>query len=307
MDDPYKALGVEKSATTSEIKRAYKKLVRELHPDLNPDDKAAEDRFKEVAQAYELLGDQEKRRRFDAGEIDATGAERQSHRFYRDFADDPDYGGHAAEDGFANADELEEFLRQAFGGRGAYRRAHTEFKSRGPDFSYTMRIEFLDAANGATRSIMLPDGKQLKVTIPQGARDRQTIRLKGQGGSGFGGGPPGDAYVELHVEPHAFFERRDNNIHLDVPVTLREAVLGGQIEVPTIKGPVTLTVPAGSNTGQVLRLRNRGVLDQATQARGHQMVKLSVVLPKDEEPELRAFLERWQPEHAQNPREEFLR
>ena len=307
MDDPYKVLGVEKSATAAEIKRAYKKLVRELHPDLNPDDKSAEDRFKQVAQAYELLGDEEKRRRFDAGEIDATGAERQSHRFYRDFADGPDYSSHATEDGFASADELEEFLRQAFGGRGGYRQAHTEFKSRGPDVSYTMRIDFLDAANGATRSITLPDGKQLKVTIPEGARDRQTIRLKGQGGPGFGGGPPGDAYVELHVEPHAFFERRDSNIHLNVQVTLREAVLGGQIEVPTIKGPVTLTVPAGSNTGQVLRLRNRGVLDQATKARGHQMVKLSVVLPKDDEPELRAFLERWRPEHAENPREEFLR
>ncbi len=307
MNDPYKVLGVEKSATAAEIKRAYKKLVRELHPDLNPDDKAAEDRFKKVAQAYDLLGDKEKRRQFDAGEIDATGAERQSHRFYRDFADGPDFSSHASEDGFANAEELEEFLKQAFGGRGAYRRAHTEFKSRGPDVSYTMRIDFLDAANGATRNITLPDGKQLKVTIPEGARDRQTIRLKGQGGPGFGGGPPGDAYVELHIEPHALFKRRDNNIHLDVPVTLREAVLGGQIEVPTIKGHATLTVPAGSNTGQVLRLRGLGVLDQATQARGHQLVRLSVVLPTGDEPELRAFVERWRPEQPQNPREEALR
>lgn len=307
MKDPYQTLGVEKSATTAEIKRAYRKLARELHPDLNPDDKAAEARFKEVAQAYEIVGDAEKRRRFDDGEIDATGAERQEYRFYRDFADGPSHGGHAAEDGFASSEELEEFLRRAFGEGSARRGRRTEFKARGQDVSYTMRVDFLDAAKGAAREITLPDGRHLKVTIPEGARDRQTIRLKGQGGPGFGGGHAGDAYVELHVEPHAFFERRDSNIHVTVPVTLREAVLGGPIEVPTIGGPVKLKVPPNSNSGQVLRLRGRGLLDPASGTRGHQFVKLQVVLPKEPDQKLGAFLENWAPERPEDPRKGMLR
>lgn len=311
MKDPYAILGVEKTASDADIKSAYKKLVRKLHPDLNPDDKTSEQRFKEVAQAYEVLGDAEKRRRFDAGEIDATGAEKPNYQFYRDFSDRPDARSHADAEGFASAEEFEEFLRQAFGGSFDRRQQQAEFgpnlKARGPDVSYTMRVAFIDAVNGATTSITLPEGKQLRVTIPEGAHDRQMIRLKGQGGAGYGGGPRGDAYVELHIEPHAFFERRDANIHIEVPVTLTEAMLGARIEVPTIKGSVTLTVPAGSNTGKVLRLRDRGVLDRATGTRGHALVKLKVVLPADEEPELEAFLREWKPRHAQNPREEMLR
>lgn len=306
MKDPYATLGVEKTATDSEIKRAYKKLARQWHPDLNPDDKDAEARFKEVAQAYDLLGDPEKRRQFDSGEIDETGAERQEFRFYRDFADQSQYASHADQDGFASAEDLEEFLNRAFGGRFT-RRGSAEIRARGQDVSYTMPIAFLDAANGVARRITLPEGKQLEVKIPEGARDRQMIRLKGQGGPGFGGGPPGDAYVELHIEPHVYFERRDANIHVEVPVTLREAALGARIEVPTIKGPVTLTVPSGSNTGKVLRLRDRGILDAASGVRGHQFVELKVILPTTEEPELMKFLESWTPRHSQNPREDMLR
>lgn len=148
--------------------------------------------------------------------------------------------------------------------------------------------------------------KTLQVTIPEGAEDRQTLRLKGQGMPGFGGGPPGDAYVELHVEPHPFFNRKDDNIHVEVPVTLKEAVLGARIEVPTIGGPVAVTVPKGSNTGTTLRLRDRGIRNRKSGQRGHQMINLKVILPAVEEPELVAFLEKWQPKTQQDPRKEML-
>ena len=167
-------------------------------------------------------------------------------------------------------------------------------------------VEFLEVANGAARTITLPDGKMLQVTIPEGAEDRQMLRLKGQGMAGFGGGPPGDAYVELHVEPHPFFHRKDDNIHVEVPVTLKEAMLGARIEVPTIGGPVAVTVPKGSNTGTTLRLRDRGIRNRKSGQRGHQMINLKVVLPAAEEPELVAFMETWQPKTQQDPRKEML-
>ena len=167
-------------------------------------------------------------------------------------------------------------------------------------------VGFLDVANGAARTITLPEGKTLQVTIPEGAEDRQMLRLKEQGMPGFGGGPAGDAYVELHVEPHPFFHRKDDNIHVEVPVTLKEAVLGARIEVPTIGGPVAVTVPKGSNTGTTLRLRDRGIRNRKSGQRGHQMITLKVVLPAAEEPELVAFLETWQPKTQQDPRKEML-
>jgi DnaJ-class molecular chaperone len=303
MKDPYEALGVERSATDKDIKEAFKKLARKYHPDLHPGDKEAEARFKDISAAHDLLKDEEKRRRFDAGEIDASGAERPQYRFYRDYADGPAWSSHAAEDGFASNEELEEFLARAFSGRA---RQRGPVRARGQDVSYVLPVSFLDASNGATRTITIPDGKTLQVKIPEGADDRQMLRLKGQGMPGFDGGPPGDAYVELHVEPHAFFDRKDDNIHVEVPVTLKEAVLGGQIRVPTVGGPVSVTVPKGSNTGTTLRLRDRGIRNRKSGQRGHQMIRLKVVLPESEEPELAAFLDTWQPKTGQDPRKEMV-
>jgi len=305
MKDPYETLGVNRSATEKEIKQAFKRLARKFHPDLHPGDKEAETKFKDISAANDLLNDKEKRRRFDAGEIDATGAERPQERFYRDFADGPAYASHATQDGFANNDELQEFLARAFAGGG--RRPQGSFRARGQDVTYVLPVGFLDVANGATRTITLPEGKTLEVTIPEGAEDLQMLRLKEQGMSGFGGGPPGDAYVELHAEPHPFFRRKDDNIHVEVPVTLKEAVLGARIEVPTIGGPVAVTVPKGSNTGTTLRLRDRGIRNRKSGQRGHQFITLKVVLPDTEEPELVAFLETWQPKIQQDPRKEMLR
>lgn len=304
MTDPYETLGVTRSADDKEIKEAFKKLARKYHPDLHPGDVAAEAAFKDVSAANDLLKDKEKRRRFDAGEIDASGAERPQERFYRDFADGPAYASHAGQDGFASNEELEEFLARAFASGG--QRSERSFKARGQDLSYALPVGFLDVAKGATRGITLPEGKTLQVTVPEGAEDRQMLRLKGQGMPGFGGGPAGDAYVELHVEPHPFFHRKDDNIHVEVPVTLKEAALGARIEVPTIGGPVIVTVPKGSNTGTTLRLRDRGIRNHKTGQHGHQLITLKVLLPEVEEPELVAFLDAWQPKAQQDPRKEML-
>jgi DnaJ-class molecular chaperone len=304
MKDPYEILGVSRSATDKDIKDAFKKLARKFHPDLHPGDKTAEGKFKDISAANDLLKDKEKRRRFDAGEIDASGAERPQERFYRDFADGPAYSSHAAQDGFVSKEQLEEFLAQAFAG--GPQRSRGTFRVRGQDASYVLPVGFLEVANGAVRTITLPEGKTLQVTIPEGAEDRQMLRLKGQGMPGFGGGPPGDAYVELHVDPHTFFRRKDDNIHVELPVTLKEAALGARIEVPTISGPVTMSIPKGSNTGTTLRLRDKGIRNRKTGQRGHQLVTLKVVLPMGEEPDLTAFLEAWQPTNPDEPRKEML-
>jgi DnaJ-class molecular chaperone len=303
MKDPYETLGVTRSATDKEIKDAFKKLARKFHPDLHPGDNEAEAKFKAISAANDLLKDKEKRQRFDAGEIDASGAERPQERFYRDFADGPAYTSHAAQDGFDSNEDLEEFLAKAFAGRD--QRSQGTFRARGQDVSYVLPIDFLDAANGATRTITLPEGKTLQVTVPEGAEDRQMLRLKEQGMPGYGGAPPGDAYVELHVHPHPFFRRKDDNIHVEIPVTLKEAVLGGRIEVPTIGQPVTVTVPKGSNTGTTLRLRERGIRNRKAGQRGHQLITLKLVLPTAEEPELVEFLEAWRPKSQQDPRKEM--
>ncbi len=303
MTDPYETLGVERTASEQEIKSAFKKLARQLHPDLHPDDKQAETRFKNISAAYDLLKDKERRRRFDAGEIDAAGQEKPQQRYYREYASQSPYGSHAQQDGFASQEDLEEFLAGAFGGR----RRSGDFQARGADASYVLPVEFLEAARGAQRSVTLPDGKSLKVTIPEGAEDRQMLRLKGQGMPGFGGGPAGDAYVELHIEPHAFFTRKDDDVHVVVPVTIQEAVLGGKIAVPTINGPVNVTIPKGANSGTKMRLKEKGIRNRRTGNRGHQYVELKVVAPQEEEPELIEFLKKWQPRKTQDPRREMLK
>lgn len=319
MKNPYEVLGLKKDATDQEIKLAFKKLAKKYHPDLHPDDKQAEARFKNISAAHEFLKDKDRRRRFDAGEIDASGAEKQQH-YYRDYAG-PSGGSHASQDGFASNEDLEEFLSRAFGGMaggmgagmggmggmgGRRSGGRAGMKAQGQDVSYTLRVSFLDAAKGGVNTLQLPDGKTLKVTIPEGAEDRQTLRLKGQGGPGFGGGPAGDAYIELHIEPDAHFVRKDDNIHLEVPVTLKEAVLGAKIQIPTLTGPVSLTVAKGANTGTKMRLKDRGIRNRKTGQKGHLYVTLKVVLPDHEEPELAEFLQNWTPRTAQNPRKEML-
>jgi DnaJ-class molecular chaperone len=303
-DDLYATLAVKRDASQDEIKRAYRRLAKEMHPDLNPDKPEVGERFKAVTAAYDILSDPERRGRYDRGEIDAEGHERPQYRTYRDFAEDPGATRFYTREGFSDEESLHDFFEGLFGGAAAGRR---EFRpqARGADVSYTLPVEFLDAAKGATRRVQMADGRTLDIKIPPGISDRQTLRLKGQGMPGFKGGPPGDAFVELHIQPHRFFERKDGNVHFELPVTLAEAVLGGKVEVPTIDGPVTMTVPSGSNTGSTLRLRGRGIVDPASGRRGDQYVRLKVMLPKEPDGELEEFLRRWSKEHPYEPRREL--
>ena len=303
-DDLYATLGVGRDASQEDIKRAYRQLAKEMHPDLNPDKPEVGERFKQVTAAYDILSDPERRGRYDRGEIDASGQERPQYH-YRDFAEDPAAGRYYTREGFGNEEELHDFLEGLFGGRG--RGGGARMRARGADVSYTLPIDFLEAAKGAKKRVTMADGRTIDLTIPPGVHDRQTLRLKGQGMPGFEGGPAGDAYVELHVQPHPYFERKDHNIHMDLPVSLPEAVLGGRIEVPTIDGPVTMTVPKGSNTGTTLRLRGRGVVDQRSGQRGDQYVRLQVALPKTADAELEEAVRRWAANHPYDPRAELRR
>ncbi len=300
MSDLYSTLGVSRTATADELKRAYRKLAKELHPDLNPGDKTVEQRFKEVNQAYSVLSDPETRKRYDAGEIDSSGQERPSRGFYRSYAD---AGMGGKYHGF-DAEAAEDIFSDLFGGFGRGRRAGAGRtpRQRGADVSYTVRIDFLEAVNGARKRIQLADGKTVDVNIPAGTREAQTLRLKGQGLPGLGGADAGDAYVEVHIEPHRFFTRKDSDIHLELPVSLQEAVLGASISVPTVSGPVSMKVPAGANSGTTLRLKGRGTVDQKTGERGDQYVKLKVVLPEKPDAELTRFMESWGKDHAYDPR-----
>jgi DnaJ-class molecular chaperone len=294
MDDPYEILGVKRDAKADEIKSAYRKLAKLHHPDLNPGKKDAEDRFKAVTAAYDLLSDAEKRGRFDRGEIDASGAERAPERpFYHDYGDAPGGGKYSSGAQF-DPDDLASIFGQAFSRRGGGPGA--EFSAQGADAHYTLSVSFLDAALGAKRRLTLPDGQSLDVNIPAGLQHGQILRLAGKGMPGFGKGGPGDALIEVSVIPHAFFRREGRDIHIDLPVTLKEAVLGAKVETPTIKGPVQLTVPAHATSGTRLRLKGRGI------AGGDQFVTLKVMLPTDEEAELEAFLKNWEPRHPFDPR-----
>jgi DnaJ-class molecular chaperone len=293
MRDPYEVLGVTKGADTKEIKKAYRKLARTLHPDLHPGDKAAEERFKEVASAYDLLSDAEKKAAYDRGEIDASGAPRAERRFYRDYAE--------AEPGGARYADPNEFFYDLGGAdifadlfRGARRDAR---KARGADLQQRIEVDLLDAVNGAQRELLLPDGRRLKVTIPPGTTDGQTLRLKGQGAASPGGGPSGDLHLEIRVRPHPQFTRKDNDIYAELPVTLGEAVLGGRIEVPTVDGTVSMTVPKGANTGTRLRVRGKGAPPPGGGPRGDHYVTLKVVLPPSPDDELGRFVEEWSPKH----------
>jgi DnaJ-class molecular chaperone len=284
--DPYTTLGVKKDASQEEIQKAYRKLAKKFHPDLNPGNKKAEGKFKEIAGAYNLLSDANKRTRFDRGEIDASGQERPRQRYYRDFAEDASqYSSDAGFADFGDADILSEIFGRQGGGR-------ANIRMRGPDVQYRLQLDFLDAINGGKNQITLPDGSALDVMIPPGTHDGTMLRLRGKGRPGIGGGPPGDALVEIEVRPHSIFKRKGDDIHVELPLPLRDAVLGGKVTVPTPSGPVTMTVPKWSNSGTVLRLKSRGV-PRRDGRRGDEYVTLKVMLPEKPDSELEKLIAQW--------------
>jgi DnaJ-class molecular chaperone len=308
LSDPYETLGLRRTATADDIKKAYRKLVRTSHPDLHPDDPDAEARFKAIGAAHDILKDPETRARFDSGEIDASGAERPQRRYYRDFADASDTTYRQGR-GFGPeadpADIFAEILRNrraqgdAFAGRG--------FEVRGADARYTLEVPFLDAARGAETRIQLPDGQSLAVRIPRGTEDGQTLRLRGKGGAGDGGGPAGDALITVFLRPHPVFRREGDDILVTLPITIDEAVLGARVTAPTIDGPVNLTIPPGTSSGRVLRLRGRGIDRPERRTKGDQRVELRIVVPPDPDETLRACLSEWRKTHAADPRADLMK
>ena len=301
--DPYQVLGVSRSASADDIKKAYRQLAKELHPDLNPGRAEIEQRFKEINAAYDFLSDPGRRARFDRGDIDASGSERPA-----------GFGSRGTRTGGARARpegygfDPDDLFNDLFNGR---RRGGTgaggagDFKTRGSDVTYSLTIPFIEAALGTKRRVALSTGKSIDVAIPPGTEDQQKLRLKGQGLGGIGGGPPGDAIVEVWVEGHPLFRRQGADIHVEIPVSLPEAVLGASILVPTIEGTVSLKVPAGSNTDTTLRLRGKGAVDQTSGARGDQYVKLRVVLPDPPDQELADLIATWARTASYNPRKKL--
>ena len=295
MNDPYKTLGIAKTASADEVKKAYRKLAKQHHPDLNPGNAESASRFKDISGAYDLLSDSDKRARFDRGEIDASGQERADTSFYRSYAGGPQGAKYRSGAGFDPSDLFSDMFARAGQSGGGFGRGggdFHEFKMRGSDQSYTLMVDFLEAAKGAQKRLSFPDGRALDVNVPAGAETGTVLRLRNQGQPGVGGGPAGDALIEITVEPHAQFRREGNNVLVDLPITLTEAVAGGKINVPTINGPVSMTVPAGSNSGSRLRLRGRGIAPKGATA-GDQYRTLKVMLPKEPDEALSDFVKNW--------------
>lgn len=290
--DPYKELGVARTATKAEIRKAFHKLAKELHPDQHPDDKAAEERFKRVTAAFDLIGDEEKRAKFDRGEIDADGRE----QFRGGFGGrGPGPAGGGASGSFEGAD-LDDIF-EMFGGLGGRARG----PAKGQDIRARMEISLEESISGGTRRIAFSDGRTLDVAIPKGAADGQVLRLKGQGAPGRQNGPAGDALIEMVVAPHPIYRREGADLHMDAPVSVPDAVLGGKVTIQTPDGAVKLKVDQGANSGQVMRLKGRGAFDARTGKRGDLMARLIVTLPKTPDAELEAFAKDWREKRPYSP------
>jgi DnaJ-class molecular chaperone len=284
--DPYAALGVPKSASAEDIKKAYRKLAKELHPDVRPNDKTNEDRFKRVTAAFNLLTNEPQRGRFDRGEVDADGNERPQ------FQPGAGFGGFSGARAQARGGPRSDVFEDLFDGlfsRGGGQRGFGQ--QRGEDVRYRMEVDFLDAVNGGRRRVTMSDGRSLDLAIPAGLTSGQTLRLKSQGLPGAGSGPAGDALVEITVGAHPLFKREGDDIRMDLRISLAEAVEGGKVPVHTPSGAVTLSVPPGSNSGDLLKLRAKGVQTRPTP--GDLLVRLMIVLPRKDDAELRDFVKSW--------------
>ena len=302
--NPYIVLGLSPTASDSDIRSAFRKLAKQYHPDRNPGDKKSEEKFKEISAAFDVVGDPERRKKFDRGEIDEEGKEK-AHPYSQwsgrqGAGAGAGYAGGAYRGGFdsggpgggASFEDLSDIFSDLFGARGGRSPGGGgRAQARGRDVRYRLEVDFLDAALGAKKRVTMPDGRTLDLTIPAGLEDGQTLRLKGQGESGPGGA--GDVYVDIKVRPHKRFERRGDDIHVELPISLKEAVLGGKITAPTVAGEVSLTVPKNSSSGTILRLRGRGVSKGKKGPAGDQYVRLKIVLPEGGDKELEEFVKQW--------------
>lgn len=297
--DPYQELGVSRSASADEIRKAFRKLAKQHHPDTNPGDKAAEEKFKQVSAAFDIIGDADKRKKFDAGEIDADGRETM-----RGFGGGPFGGGQGGGWGgqgrYAESMEgadLSDLFSEILGRRGGG--GFGGFSQRGSDVRAKLEIDLEDTIHGAKKRIAFSDGRTIDVSIPKGAEEGQTLRLKGQGAPGRGGA--GDAFIELVVRPHPVFRREGDLLVMDLPVSIPDAVLGGKVEARTPDGAVTLTVPKGANSGQSLRLKGKGLSDNRGK-RGDLLARIVLMLPEKADGELEKFAERWRKERPYTPK-----
>ncbi|MBQ1542851.1 molecular chaperone DnaJ [Caulobacter sp. CCUG 60055] len=301
--DPYQELGVSRTAGADEIRKAFRKLAKQNHPDANPGDKAAEERFKRVSAAFDIVGDADKRKKFDAGEIDADGRETFNARGFGGGAGGEPFGRGGFQGQFEDVD-FSEILGQMFGGRGGAAggggRGFGGAPAKGSDVRATLEIDLEEAIQGGKKRIAFSDGRPIDVTIPAGAAQGQVLRLKGQGQPGRGGA--GDALIELNIRPHAVFRIDGDNLTMDLPVSVPDAVLGAKIQAPTPDGAVALTVPKHSNSGSVLRLKGRGMPNAKTGKRGDLLARLVVSLPETVDAELEHFAEAWRRERPYAPR-----
>ena len=329
MRDPYDILGVTKSANPDAIKSAYRRLAKKLHPDANKQDEKAATKFAELNAAYEILGDEDKRKAFDRGEIDAEGKPR--FQGFEGFGAQPG-GGFSpgggthfesfsfGPDGFRrsssgpgggfSAGGLDELLRGMFGGRGGARTGFSTFEGEdfgaaagaGQDLHATLTITLSDAAQGAKRRVQLPTGKEVEVKIPAGIASGQQIRLKGQGWPS-ASGRAGDALITVNVAPHPLFKPEGADLRLELPITLYEATLGGKVRVPTLDGAVELAIPAGTNSGRTFRLKGKGL--KAKGGVGDLLATVRIVLPDRLDDEFRELMKKWRDSNRYDPRKDM--
>jgi DnaJ-class molecular chaperone len=326
MRDPYEVLGVAKGASAGNIKSAFRKLAKKYHPDANKDDPKAAGHFAELNTAYEILGDEKKRRAFDAGEIDAEGKPRYAgfegvhpgagfgqDGHFESFTWGPQgfqrAGRGSAGAGAGGFGGFEDILKGMMGGRaGRASRGGTHFQTEdfepapsGQDVQASITVSLSDLAHGGSRRVRLPTGKEVDVKIPAGLTDGQQIRLKGQGFSGPGGA--GDALITVNIAKHPYFERDGDDLRLDLPVTLYEAVLGGKVRVPTLDGAVELSIPAGTNGGRVFRLKGKGV--PTKDGKGDLYATIRIVLPDGTDEELEELMRKWRDGKPYDPRKDL--
>jgi DnaJ-class molecular chaperone len=305
-NSPYDILGIKKNASDDEIKVAYRKLAKKYHPDLNPDNPEADEKFKEASAAHDFLKDKDKRGAFDRGEIDEqgqpqwgggaqSGSQGQQRQYYRDHANTSGSDRYQ-NTGNINPEDLEGIFGSMFGGRKGGANYEDMFRQQqNADVHYRFDVDFMDAALGVKKQVTMPDGKSLKISIPEGIKEGQKLRLKGQGNKSTDGNQ-GDAYVEIHINPHKSFTRKNNDIYTSIPIGIHEAILGSDVKVKTVHGAVNIKIPKGTDSGKSFRLKEKGIKG------GHHFVDVKIVMPEKIDEALEKLMTDWAKNYSYNPR-----